>query len=528
MRLPLLALILLALVPGPAAGEISLLPQPASAHPSPGEFRLDVRSVIVSDSAGHAEGRRLAQMLASATGLDIPVRGGRVPRNHAIHLIVDSGLPGAGDEGYQLKVGPKRVTLRARTAQGLFRASQTMLQLLPPAIYSPALLKPVDWTLPSVRIEDQPRFRWRGVLIDPARHFIPKAEIFRFIDEMVLLKLNVLQIHLTDNQGWRIEIRSHPCLTAPETLAKELQLRQEGKWDGGIHAAFYTQDDLRQIVAYAAARYVTVVPEIEIPGHAGAAIEACPELGNNDSKYGTEAGRLRPKKVLNANESTIRFLQDVLGEVLEIFPSPFIHIGGDEVRMDEWLNSAQAQARMKELGIQTGPQLESYIIHRMDRFLTSKGRRLVGWDEILEGGLAPGATVMSWRGTSGGIRAAQAGHDVVMAPTDHTYLDYYQSKNPEEPPAIHYYLDLETVYRYEPIPAELTAEQARHILGVQGQLWGEYISSTYHREYMAYPRLAALAEVAWSPQARDSFAAFRNRLKVQQQRWRAMGVNYRP
>jgi hexosaminidase len=388
----------------------------------------------------------------------------------------------------------------------------------------------VAWRVPCLRIKDCPRFGWRGALVDVARHFLPKPDLFRFIDSMAMLKLNVLQLHLTDIQGWRVEILKYPRLTEwtrKEVLARRRERRDAKDRDVGFQGDYYTQDDLRQLVAYAAERHITVVPEIEMPGHAGAAIGAWPELGNLDTKVSPDLLKSRPLRVFNANESTIRVLQDVLSEVIEIFPSKFIHIGGDEARKDEWKLSAAAQQRMRELGLKNEDELQSYFIRRMDQFLASRGRRLIGWDEILEGGLAPGATVMSWRGTKGGIAAARAGHDVVMAPTDYTYLDYYQSRNPEEPLAINRLLLLDKVYQFEPVPPELNSAEARHILGVQGQLWGAFIPTLFHLEYMAFPRLAALAEVAWTPAARRDYASFTGRLRVQEQRWRIQGVNFR-
>jgi hexosaminidase len=360
---------------------------------------------------------------------------------------------------------------------------------------------------------------------------MPKAAILRFIDAMALQKLNTLQLHLTDDQGWRIEIRKYPKLTEIGAWRKETRAGHENDakgFDGKPHGGFYTQADMREIVAYARERHINVVPEIEMPGHAQGAIAAYPELGNTGEKL--EVGRHWGvnKNVFNVNERTILFLQDVLSEVLEIFPSKFIHVGGDEVPKDQWKASAEAQARIKQLGLKNEEELQSYFIRRMDEFLTARGRRLVGWDEILEGGLAPGATVMSWRGNKGGIAAARAGHDVVMTPTDYVYLDYYQSKDAGEPLGIGGYVPLEKVYSFEPVPPELNQNEARRVLGAQGNIWTEYIQTPEHLEYMAFPRLAALAEVTWTARDKMDFQDFEPRLVPLQERWKAMGVNFRP
>ena len=447
-------------------------------------------------------------------------------------MAIDPSLARLGDEGYQLEVTTTRVVIRAPKAAGVFYGTQSLRQLLPAEAYSPVSLGGVSWRVPCVKVEDIPRFGWRGALVDVGRHFMPKAGLLRFIDAIAMLKLNVLQLHLTDDQGWRLEIRKYPKLTEVGSRRRETVLRRAPRgwkaFDGQVHAGFYTQQDMRAIVAYAAERHITVVPEIEMPGHSGAAIASYPELGNTDRKLEVATHWGVFKQILNANESTIRFCQDVLTEVLEIFPSKFIHVGGDEAPKDEWRASPAAQARIKELGLKNEEELQSYFTRRMDQFLTGHGRRLIGWDEILEGGLAPGATVMSWRGIQGGIAAARAGHDVVMTPTDFTYFDYYQSKDPDEPLGAGGFIPLERVYQYDPVPEGFTPDQARRVLGTQGQLWTEGIATPHDLEYMAFPRLAALAEVAWTPLARKDYASFLERLSAQQQRWRVMGVNFRP
>ncbi len=417
LRVTLLSLLAFA----SAAAQPGVMPQPLKMVPGDGAFQLRPDTVILCAAAVNLEAQLLSRALSPATGYSFPVMTGSKPGDNAIELSIDPSLARLGNEGYVLEVTPKRVPLRAANTAGVFYATQSLRQLLPPAIFAPARQTGVAWRIPAVTIEDSPRFVWRGALIDSARHFIPKAAILRMIDSMAAQKLNTLHFHLTDDQGWRIEIRKYPRLTEIGSMRKETRIGHENKklgFDCRPHGGFYTQDDLRQIVAYARERHITVVPEIEMPGHAQAAIAAYPELGNTNEKLevGTTWGVY--KHVFNANELTILFLQDVLTEVLEIFPSQFIHVGGDEVPKDEWKASAAAQARIKELGLKNEDELQSYFIRRMDKFLTSKGRRLVGWDEILEGGLAPGATVMSWRGIEGGIHAAREGHDVVMTPDE--------------------------------------------------------------------------------------------------------------
>jgi hexosaminidase len=347
--------------------------------------------------------------------------------------------------------------------------------------------------------------------------------------------MNSFHWHLTEDQGWRIEIRKYPRLTEVGAWRKETVVGRPNRdttkntYDGKRHGGFYTQDDVREVVAYAAERFVNVVPEIEMPGHAQAAIAAYPWLGNYPNRQLEVWTRWGVNEnILNAEPRTIAFMQDVLAEVLGLFPSRFIHVGGDEAVKTQWRSSPRARARIRELGLKNEEELQSWFIRQMDAFLAARGRRLVGWDEILEGGLAPGATVMSWRGVRGGIAAARAGHDVVMAPTTYTYFDYYQSPDrDQEPLAIGGLLPLDSVYGFEPIPAELEPQYAKHVLGAQGQLWTEYMPTPRQVEYMAFPRLTALAEVVWTPRERKDWADFRRRLDVHLRRLDALQVNYR-
>ena len=510
--------------------QVAIIPQPVSLALGEGAFLLEPDTVILAGRATRSVGRRLSAALAPATGYSLEVLEEEAERDNSIVLRIDPGLARLGDEGYSLEITPKRATIRAPKAAGAFYACQSLRQLLPAAIYSGSLRKGVVWRLPCLRIEDYPRFGWRGALVDVARHFMPKEFLLKFIDLLAMHKMNVLHLHLTDDQGWRIEIKKHPRLTEVGSVRKETRvgLEQDNRgFDGKPHGGFYSRADIREIVEFARQRHVTVVPEIEMPGHAQAAIAAYPELGNTGEKLEVSTAWGIRKNVLNVNESTILFLQDVLEEVLALFPSEFIHVGGDEVPKDQWRASPQAQARMKELGLTSEAELHGYFIGRMDEFLTARGRRLVGWDEILEGGLAPGATVMSWRGSNGGIAAARAGHDVVMAPNTHTYFNFYQSKDPSEPLAQSRFTPLDKAYRFDPVPSALNRGEARHILGTQCQLWTEYIATPEHLEYMAFPRLAAFSEVAWTPGEKKNYAGFLRRVPVHEQRLRALGVNFR-
>jgi hexosaminidase len=520
-----------------AQNAVAVVPQPARLTRGDGEFVVDARTVIWTDDVSARIGRQLAAYLAPATGLTLQVRTGGDPPAQGIVLRRSSSLGSAlGREGYKLDVRPDRAVAEAAEPAGLFYAVQTIRQLLPPEIFRSSRVSGVRWALPAVSIEDMPRFPWRGAHLDVGRHFMPKEFVKKYIDLLALHKMNSFHWHLTEDQGWRIEIKKYPRLTEVGGWRKETLVGRRNRedstknvYDGKRHGGFYTQDDVREVVAYAAERFVNVVPEIEMPGHAQAAIAAYPWLGNYPERQLEVWTRWGvSENILNAEPRTIAFMQDVLSEVLTLFPSTFIHVGGDEAVKTQWHSSPRAQARVRELGLKNEEELQSWFIRQMDTFLTTRGRRLVGWDEILEGGLAPGATVMSWRGVQGGIAAARAGHDVVMAPTTYTYFDYYQSPDRDnEPLAIGGLLPLDSVYSFEPVPAELEPQYAKHVLGAQGQLWSEYLPTPRHVEYMAFPRLTALAEVVWTPRERKDFADFRRRLEVHLRRLDGMQVNYR-
>jgi hexosaminidase len=518
------------------SASIAIVPKPESLTVTRGRFTVTASTVIYADAATADIARRFAASLLPATGLSIPVRVGAAGSS-GIVLERNPRLTRLGNEGYELSVTSRRVSIRARERAGVFYGLQTVRQLLPPEIFRAAKVDSVGWTIPAVRVVDRPRFAWRGAHLDAGRHFMPKEFVKKYIDLLALQKMNTFHWHLTDDPGWRIEIKKYPRLTdvgawRTQTVVGHQTSRDDStKWqfDGQRHGGFYTQDDVREIVAYARDRFVNVLPEIEMPGHAVAAIAAYPQLGvtGQPTDVGTRWGVYA--NILNAEPSTIDFMEDVLTEVMALFPSRFIHVGGDEADKALWKTSPRIQERIKELGLKDEHELQSWFIRQIDAFLTKHNRRLVGWDEILEGGLAPGATVMSWRGTAGGIEAARAGHDVIMAPTTHTYLDYYQSQNTAgEPLAIGGFLPLDKVYSFEPVPAELEEQYRAHILGGQGQVWTEYLPGPKQVEYMAYPRLTALAEVLWTPLAQKDYRDFLGRLETHLRRLSVLDVAYRP
>ncbi len=524
------------LVTPPAAAAQSLIPLPVKLTPQTGHFTITARTIISTDAGSAPLGRQLARWLEPATGFRFRVlAGGRAPGG-SISLRRDASLSHLGDEGYRLDVRPGGIVARAPGSAGLFNAVQTIRQLLPVEIFRDAPVAGVAWRMAAVAIEDYPRFGWRGGHLDVARHFMPKEFVKKYIDLLALHKFNTLHLHLTDDQGWRLEIKQYPRLTEVGGWRKETLVgryrptaKETFQYDATPHGGFYTQEDAKEIVAYARARYITVVPEIEMPGHVLAAIAAYPELGVTGQRVEVARHWGIFSDVLNAEPATIRFMQNVLGEVIRIFPSRYIHIGGDEAEKSKWKASERIQARIKELGLKDEHELQSWFIRQMDAFLASQGRRLVGWDDILEGGLAENAIVMSWRGTKGGIAAARAGHDVVMTPTSHTYFDYYQSPDRStEPLAMGGFLPLETAYCYEPIPAELEPQAAKRVLGAQGQLWTEYMPTPEQVEYMAFPRLSALAEVVWSPKGPRDYPGFLTRLRPHLDRLRILHVNFRP
>ena len=533
-------LTLLALLAGVQDTTLAVIPRPVHVTRGTGTFLLTPATVVVTDRATRQIGYQLADWLGPATGYRLAVSGGPGTAARTISLRTDPTLARLGDEGYRLTVTGTRITIRAFRPAGVFYGVETLRQLLPPDVFRQAPVAGVTWTVPAVEIEDMPRFQWRGAHLDVSRSFMPKEFVKKYIDLLALHKLNRFHWHLTDDQGWRIEIKKYPLLTAIGAWRRNSLVGvQRGyadttQWvyDNVPHGGFYTQDDVREVVAYAAARFITVVPEIEMPGHAQAAIAAYPWLGNTGQQLEVLTHWGVDQNILNPSDSAIHFMQDVLTEVLALFPSRWIHTGGDEAPKAQWQTSPVAQARIGELGLHSENELQSWMTAKMSQWLAGRGRSLIGWDEILEGGmegLAPNAVVMSWRGIDGGIAAAQAGHDVVMTPTSNTYFDYYQSQDlAKEPLAIGGFLPLETVYAYEPVPPALDSVQAKHVLGTQGQIWTEYQRNPKNVEFMVFPRLVALAEVAWTPAGLKNYGDFTARLTKHFARLAVLDVNYRP
>ncbi|MFG2769442.1 beta-N-acetylhexosaminidase [Streptomyces sp. NPDC048350] len=513
-----------------------LIPAPQRIEgPHRRDFGLDRRTTLDAAPGTETTERWLRATLGAAFALPLPAAAGE-NASHSIRLRIDDAL---APEAYRLHVlTDQAVEITGGGPAGVFWGAQTLRQLLGPEAFRKAPVnREVTPGLPVQGIEDAPRFAWRGLMLDVARHFMPKDDVLRQLDLMAAHKLNVLHLHLTDDQGWRVEIRRHPRLTEVGAWRARTKWghRASPLWNETPHGGFYTQDDIREIVAYAAERHITVVPEIDVPGHSQAAIAAYPELGNTDAVDTAaltvwDTWGVNPN-VLAPTEATLRFYEGVFEEVLDLFPSTFVHIGGDECPKDQWKASPTAQARIKELGLADENELQSWFVRHFDRWFADRGRRLIGWDEILEGGLAPGAAVSSWRGYGGGVTAAEAGHDVVMCPEQYVYLDHRQAPGEDEPMPIGYVRTLEDVYRFEPLPPSLSPEAAAHVLGTQANVWTEVMENRSRVDYQVFPRLAAFAEVAWSalpaPEDRD-FAAFERRMTAHYRRLDALGVGYRP
>ena len=518
-----------------------LVPLPCTVEERDGAFRLDPGAAIGFE--GPASAREIAELLAEclrpATGFALPVREGA----GAITLAQSAPDPEPDDAGflpesYALDVAPGGVRLEAATSWGLARGVQTLRQLLPAEIYASEARPGIAWEAPAVRIGDEPECRWRGLMLDSSRHFWSTDDVCRFVELLAQHRMNVFHWHLTDDQGWRVEIRKYPRLAEVGSVRAETLVGKLGAWphrfDGTPYGGYYTQDDIRRVVAFAARRRVVVVPEIDMPGHMCAAIAAYPELGDGD--WARPAVRTIwgiSQHVLNMEESTLAFCKDVWTEIMELFPSRFLHIGGDEAPRHEWEESRRAQELMAERGLKKPEQLQAWFTKQLDAFFRSRGRRLLGWDEILEGGVDPSAAIACWRtgwkGWGYVDDTVRAGHDVVLAPTSFAYFDYYQDEPvAEEPPAIGGMLPLSKVYSFSPRLTAVPPEAARRVLGAQGQLWTEYIATRDHLDYMAYPRACALAEVLWTPPERRRYAEFLDRLAAQRARFAVQGVKARP
>lgn len=539
MRLTLLFL-LLSLHFASVAQTVNLIPQPVSLQLKGGQFTLSRQTVITAaDEEDRKAARFLNDYLQQVYGfrLDVDRQEGR----NYVRLVTRKFIQAPQTDAYQLNVTADGVTIEGDTYAGTFYGLQTLIQLLP--VHEGTAGDRL--AVPFVTVQDRPRFAYRGLHLDVARHFYPVAFLKKYIDYIALHKMNYFHWHLTDDQGWRIEIKKYPRLTEVGAWRNGTIIgRYPGTGNDNLrYGGFYTQDEVKEVVQYAADRHITVVPEIEMPGHASAAIAAYPWLScfpeqktripgpasaasqQADGKLVQETWGVFDDVFCAGRDSTFRFLQDVLDEVVPLFPSRFIHVGGDESPKVHWKKCPRCQQRIRDEGLKDEHELQSYFIQRMEKHLNAKGKTIIGWDEILEGGLAPNAVVMSWRGEAGGIEAAKQKHQVIMTPGSHVYFDHTQSGD-EDSVTFGGYSPLDKVYSYEPVPKELTAEQGRYILGAQANLWTEYIKNTRKVEYMLFPRISALSEVLWSPKEKRNWDDFEKRLPVQLLRYDRMGINY--
>lgn len=511
--------------------KINIIPEPVKIETFPGSFSI-LPSVQVYINPKHPELSKQAKFLSSAieslSGAKLKIINN--PKTASIKLIIAASEV-IGKEGYKLVVNQKGITISANTEKGIFYGIQTLLQTLP-AIQTNEELK-----IPFLKITDYPRFQWRGMMLDVSRHFFSPQAVKNYIDLLASYKMNVFHWHLADAEGWRLEIKKYPKLTSVGAWRKEIpgsifyKKNQVLSGEPISYGGYYTQDQVKEIVAYANARNVTVVPEIEMPGHSDAALAAYPEFGctGNPQQVRSSAGPL-PGAEANfcaGKEQTFLFLQDVLQEMMQLFPSTYIHIGGDEVDKKCWENCALCQQRMKTEGLKNVKELQSYFIKRMGKFITSKGKKMIGWDEILEGGLAPNATVMSWRGEEGGIEAAKLQHDVVMTPAKTLYFNRYQADTIafKQPLAAKFSINtIQKVYDYEPVPKELNNSESHFVLGAQGCIWTEFINSVPQLEQMTIPRILALSEVLWSPVANKNWDRFKSKAHFHSKRLGDLGV----
>ncbi len=505
--------------------ELSIVPKPTSVVIGKGSFKIDSKTTILlstqNDEFENITGL-LEKHLRSFYAIQITKKQiSAKPKRGTIFLNLNPAS-GLNAEAYKLTVNRKGITIEAATFKGLFYGVQTLIQMMPA---SAKMYKSVK--IISAQIVDSPRFGWRGLHLDVCRHFMPKEFIFKYLDYMAMYKFNTFHFHLTEDQGWRIEIKKYPKLTEIGSVRKETRIGKTDQYDGVEHKGFYTQDDIREIVAYAAKLYINIVPEIEMPGHSCAALTAYPELGCTGGPYEVKTKWGVFDDVLCAGkESTFEFLQNVIDEVIALFPSEYIHIGGDECPKTKWKVCPLCQQRITDEGLKDEHELQSYLIQRMEKYINSKGRKIIGWDEILEGGLAPNAAVMSWRGVSGGIAAAKEHHYVVMSPGNYCYFDHYQADPSSQPLAIGGLTTLENIYSYEPVPQELSESESQYIMGAQGNVWTEYILNPQQVEYMVYPRAAALSEVVWSAKENRNYTDFMKRMKTQVKRYDSLGINY--
>lgn len=490
--------------------KLPLIPRPLEVTEGKGQFVID-NKVGLQLKSDNAELKIATNYLVDFLKNDYHVQLTENVKNRSINFELDKNI--LNEEGYTVDVKKTSVTIKSRTPAGAFLAIQTLRQLIPAG-------QKDRLEVPVIFIKDEPRFAHRGVMLDVARYYFPVSFIKKYIDVLAAYKINKFHLHLTEDAGWRMEIKKYPKLQEisawrDSTIVGHVTDRPR-KFDGKRHGGYYTQEELKDLVKYAQERFITIIPEIDMPGHTLSALAAYPELSCfPEAKYQVLTSWGIQKDILCPKENTFKFVEDVLTEVMEVFPSKYIHIGGDEARKDNWKKCPHCQGLIKEKGLKDEHGLQSYFIQRVEKFVNSKGRKIIGWDEILDGGLAPNATVMSWRGEAGGIEAAKQGNNVIMSPNHYMYLDYYQTpeKRKREPVAISDYVPLETVYTYNPLPKSLNPEQQKRILGVQAHIWSEYVPNGDHAEHMSFPRVLAMTEVGWTALEKKDYTDFIKRLK---------------
>lgn len=504
-----------------ARGQVSIIPEPVSLKAGTGQFSLSKKACIVlTDEGLRPSADFLNSYLKEIYGFTLPIE--KSAKKNSIRLTVKKFIKAPENEGhYTLEVSPTSIVIDGDSYQAAFYGIQSLLQLLP--------VEPSKTlAIPAVQVDDQPRFQYRGLHLDVGRHMFPVSFIKKYIDYIALHKMNYFHWHLTEDQGWRIEIKKYPKLNSVGAYRNGTII---GRYPGTgntnqRYGGFYTQEEVKEVVQYASSRYITVIPEIEMPGHALAALTSYPELGCTGGPYEVRQTWGVANEVFCAgNDQVFTFLQDVIDEIIPLFPAKYIHIGGDECPKDRWKTCPKCQKRIKDLNLKDEHELQSYFIQRMEKYINGKGKTIIGWDEILEGGLAPNAIVMSWRGEKGGIEAAKQKHQVIMTPGSHVYLDHSQHKT-EDSVTIGGYLSLARVYSYEPVPKELTAEEAAYVLGAQANVWTEYMNNPKKVEYMIFPRVSAISEVLWSPKEKRDWNAFEKKIPQQMKRYQLWGANY--
>ena len=512
--------------------DINIIPKPLETVLNKGSFTFNSNTKIIFNEPSHKSiVANFIQQFKISSGIDIAISEKGESTQNVIIFKKDTSL---NKEVYHLNATSDKIIIKANDNAGFLYGIQTLTQLLPIEFESKSIQKNIDWSTPNVAIKDKPRFGWRGLMLDVSRHFFGKEYVLKTIDRLAAHKMNVLHLHIIDDQGWRIEIKKYPKLTKVGAWRAD---KEDLHWnarnatsptDSIKYGGFYTQKDIKEIVAYAKTKQITVIPEIELPAHVTSAIAAYPHLSCKNEPVEVPSGGVWPITDIYCpgKETTFDFLEDVLSEVMNLFPSKYIHIGGDEATKTFWKTCMHCQKRMKKEGLKEVDELQSYFVKRIEKFINSKNRKLVGWDEILEGGLAPDATVMSWRGFKGGLEAAKEGHDVVMTPGDYCYVNLYQGPYDVEPIAQGGYLPLNKVYQFDPVHESMTPKEATHVLGGQANLWSEFVSTESHSEYMIFPRLAAMSEALWSEKKHKNWKDFSSRLMTQFKRYKAQGINY--